>query len=127
MPKILIVEDDLDTVAMITVMLELRNYEVIVARDGIEGINSACDLHPDLIVTDLRMPEIDGIEMIKLLRSDASCGTVPILVITGSSMELAKEAMEAGAGRVLRKPFSPDLLHVFIKDLLSKQPIQAVK
>ena len=120
--KILVVEDDPTTLDMVTIMLQLRDYEIIVAKNGIEGIDKASAENPDLIVTDIVMPELNGIEMIKQLRSKSGRAGVPILVITGNDMENAKEAIRAGANRALAKPFSPDLLHVFIKDLLKKAP-----
>jgi two-component system, OmpR family, alkaline phosphatase synthesis response regulator PhoP len=118
---ILVVEDDLDTLDVITVSLELSDYEVIVARNGLEGIEKACAKRPDLIVTDLRMPHLDGIEMIRLLRSRPECASVPILVMTAYDMDLAKEAIQAGADRALAKPIYSDLFHVFIKDLLRRR------
>ena len=118
MSKILVVENDPETLDMITLMLERKGYEVLVARNGIEGVRVACDGNPDLIVTDYRMPQLDGVEMIKELRSMQNCASVPILVVTAESIELAKEAIKAGADRALAKPFTPDVLQAFIEDLL---------
>jgi CheY-like chemotaxis protein len=119
--RVLVVEDHLETRDIITRWLELFGYEVIIANDGQEGLESARSEYPDLIVTDIRMPYIDGVEMIKHLRSLPECGNVPILVITAYGMDYAKEAIEAGANRALAKPIDPDLLHPFVRDLLKEK------
>jgi CheY-like chemotaxis protein len=116
--RVLVVEDHLETRDAIILWLELFGYEVITANDGQEGLESARAEKPDLIVTDIQMPYVDGIEMIKRLRSTPECCDVPILVVTAYEMDYAKEAIEAGANRALAKPIDPDLLHPFIKDLL---------
>ena len=121
--KILVVEDDAELLNMITIMLEVRGFDVLIARNGTEGIDKARAESPDLIVTDLKMPTLDGIEMIKQLRSRADCPSVPILATTGYDMDLAMEAIRSGANRALAKPLDADLLHVFIKDLLGKTPV----
>jgi DNA-binding response OmpR family regulator len=118
--KILIVEDDRETREFITIMLELRDYEVIIAKNGLEGIVKACVDRPDLVMTDLGMPGVNGIDMIKQLRSRSECAGIPILVITGYDMETANEAILAGANRALAKPLDPDVVHVFIKSLIMK-------
>ena len=116
--KILVVEDDSETREFITVMLELRDYEVITAKNGLEGIIKASLEQPDLVVTDLGMPGVNGIDLIKQLRSRSECAGIPILVITGYDMETANEAILAGANRALAKPLNPDIVHVFIKNLI---------
>ena len=121
--KILVVEDDPEILDMITIMLELRGFDVVIARDGTDGIDKALNESPDLIVTDLKMPGLGGIEMIRQLRSLVGRPTVPILAITGYEMDLATEAIRSGANRALAKPLDPDLLNVFIKDLLGRPPI----
>jgi two-component system chemotaxis response regulator CheY len=119
--RVLVVEDHLETRDVIILWLELSGYEVIVANDGQEGLESACAEAPNLIVTDIKMPYVDGIEMIKRLRSMPECRDVPILVITAYEMDYAKEAIEAGANRALAKPIDPDLLHPFVRDLLKER------
>lgn len=116
--KILVVDDDLETLDVITLSLELRDFDVIVAKDGRDGIAKACAERPDLIVTDIKMPHLDGIEMIKMLRARPEGAIVPIVVMTGYEMDLAKEAIQAGANRSLAKPIYPDMLHHLIKRML---------
>ena len=116
--KILIVEDDPETRDFATIILELKGYDVVIARNGREGIDQARAEQPDLIVTDLRMPGLNGIDMIRQLRSQPECASVPIVVITASQMDHAQQAIRAGASRVLAKPFAPELLRASIKELL---------
>jgi two-component system chemotaxis response regulator CheY len=122
--KILVVDDDSETREFMTVMLELRDYEVITAKNGLEGIIKASLDQPDLVVTDLGMPGVNGIDMIKQLRSRPECAGIPILVITGYDMETANEAILAGANRAVAKPLDPDLVHVFIKNLIVKKRVK---
>jgi DNA-binding response OmpR family regulator len=119
--KILIVEDDPETRDFATIVLELKGYDVVIARNGREGLAQARTEHPDLIVTDLRMPELNGLEMIRQLRRQPESATVPILVITASQMDYAQQAIRAGASRALAKPFAPELLRASIKELLKKE------
>lgn len=119
--RILVVEDHPETRDGITIILELAGYEVIVANNGQEGIEKACSERPDLIITDLRMPQLDGLEMIKQLRARSDCEQVPILVTTAFHMRHTTDAIEAGANRALAKPIEPDLLCAFVKELLMKK------
>lgn len=121
--KILIVEDDPETRDFATIVLELKGYDVVIARNGREGIDRARAEHPDLIVTDLRMPELNGLEMIRQLRRQPECSTVPILVITASQIDHAQDAIRAGASRALAKPFAPELLRSSIKELLKSSSL----
>src|SRR5262249_42827669 len=115
-PKILVVEDSLETRDSITSLLELCGYDVIVASDGREGLAKALGETPDLIVTDVRMPSVNGIEMLREFRRHHRYNAVPVLVVTGYSKGYAKEAFAAGADQVLAKPLNPeDLLRLFSK------------
>ena len=116
--KILIVEDDPETRDFATIVLELKGFDVVIARNGREGLDQALAEKPDLIVTDILMPGLNGLEMIRRLRSLPDCTRVPILVITASHADYAKEAILAGASRVLAKPFAPDRLRAGINELL---------
>jgi CheY-like chemotaxis protein len=116
--RILVVEDTLETRDIITILLEMKGYDVIVASDGEEGLKKARDEKPDLIVTDITMPKMDGVEMINRLRSTEGCGAVPILAITAYGMETAEKAIKAGANRAIAQPLSVDLLDVCINEML---------
>lgn|SRR5262245_58292189 len=119
-PKILVVEDSFETRDSLTILLELCGYDVIVANDGQEGLVRALGDNPDLIVTDVRMPSVNGIEMLREFRKHHSHNAVPVLVVTGYSKDYAKEAFAAGADQVMAKPFNPEELLRLVSRLLNK-------
>jgi CheY-like chemotaxis protein len=127
-PEILVVEDDPETLDLITIILERQGYSVVVAHDARAVLEIVPSRNPDLIITDIRMPNIDGIEMIKRIRAMGLMRRfVPILVVTAYQMEHAAQAIGAGASRVLGKPFKDDLLLACVKDLLRPGSAQTAK
>jgi len=119
-PEILVVEDDPETLDLITIILERHGYRVVVAHGGRAGLEVVARRNPLLIITDVRMPQIDGITMIKQIRAmGVTRRFTPILAVTAYQHEHAAEAFEAGASRVLAKPFTDDLLLDYVKDLLA--------
>jgi CheY-like chemotaxis protein len=117
--KILIVEDSTDTREMLEMLFDMEGYSVATAEDGREGLRRASADHPDLIVTDIHMPGIDGTEMIARLRAEPGCNRVPIIVMTAYGDEVAKQAVENGADRAMTKPVDYDLLLETIKELIN--------
>src|SRR5579864_2567798 len=92
--KILVVEDSFETRDSLTVLLELEGYDVIVANDGDEALDKALRERPDLIVTDVMMPHVNGIQLVRLLRNNPTFGSrVPILVVTGYAEDYVKQAI----------------------------------
>src|SRR5258706_11620125 len=83
--KILIIEDNIDTRDLLHLHLTTEGFTVVVAADGREGLYMAEAEHPDLIITDIDMPNIDGIELVKRLRSQSAFQNLPILVLTAFS------------------------------------------
>jgi CheY-like chemotaxis protein len=118
--KILIVDDSPDTREMIAKLLELERFTVVTAEDGRAGLDLAAAECPDLIITDINMPNLDGIEMIKILRSKPLLSNVPIMVITAYGNNFASAALSAGANYALSKPLKLDALIEGIKRLLGK-------
>lgn len=118
--KILVVDDCADTREMMAQFLELEAFTVVTAEDGRMGLKVADDELPDLIITDINMPNMSGIEMIKQLRKQPWCKRVPIMAITAYGNGVAKDALEAGADRAATKPIQFNALIVEIKKLLSE-------
>ena len=118
--KILVVDDTPDARELMASILALEQFEVVLAADGVEGINQARSESPDLIITDLTMPRLPGLEMIHKLREMDEFKTVPILAVTSTGMERAVEAIKAGANRALARPIENHLLLAFVFDLLKK-------
>ena len=118
MAKILVVEDTPDARALMKSILELSGFEVVLAVDGMDGMEQARAESPDLIITDITMPRLNGIEMIQKLRAMLEFKTTPILAVTAYGMERALEGIKAGANRALARPIQNHLLLVFVFDLL---------
>src|SRR5262245_63332486 len=102
--KILVIEDSLESRELIHLHLTTEGYTVVTACNGQEGLYLAGAEHPDLIITDLGMPEIDGFEVVRQLRAQQEFKTVPIMVLTAFGREELNRAIMAGANRALNKP-----------------------
>jgi CheY-like chemotaxis protein len=114
-PHVLLVEDDRDTREMYSEYLSYSGLHVTEARTGRRALESVRSHRPDVVVTDLAMPEMDGRELSRRLRSDRATSDLPIIAVSG---QLAPGERVAGADVVLEKPCEPDrLLHV-IEDVL---------
>jgi two-component system, chemotaxis family, chemotaxis protein CheY len=97
MAKILIVEDDELLVKAYTRKLGMANYEVATAIDGIEGLEKAKQLKPDLILLDILMPRLNGIELLKTIKVDPELKAIPVIVLTNvASSENTEECLRAG-------------------------------
>lgn len=122
--KILVVDDSDDTREMMAKLLELEAFTVVTAEDGSAGLKVADAELPDLVITDINMPNLNGIEMIKELRKREGFGSVPIMAITAYGNGVAKEALEAGADRAATKPVQFKALLVEIRELLIGSPLR---
>ncbi|HEV8486921.1 MAG TPA: response regulator [Blastocatellia bacterium] len=120
--KILIVEDTPETCDILTILLELSGYDVIVARDGVHGLEQVHAHQPDLIITDMQMPRMDGGAMIKELRTLPLCRDLPILAITAHGKERAEEAIISGASCTLLHPIEDESLLPLVRTLLKNKP-----
>ena len=104
--KILVVEDDADLVELVAFNLRKAGYAIGTAMDGVEALKKARSLLPDLILLDLMLPELDGFAVCEILRRDAATASIPIIMVTAVSGELARLAgMECGASAYVTKPF----------------------
>jgi CheY-like chemotaxis protein len=119
--KILIVEDTEDSRDYMESVLEQEGFDVVLAKDGLEGLEQASAELPDLIITDISMPHLDGFQMIRKIRLSPKQKNVPILAITSHGMDKAMEAIKSGADRALARPVENHLLVAFVSDLLNKR------
>ena len=127
--KILIVEDTPETCDILTILLELKGYDVVVAKDGVMGLEQIQVHEPDLIITDIQMPRMDGKAMIEKVRGLPACQDLPILVITAHGKERAAEAVKAGASCALCHPIEDGALLPLVGRLLKKKlprPLEAL-
>lgn len=118
-PKILIVEDNLDSREMLTTLLSNEGYTVISAEDGQDGLARLESDPPDLIITDIEMPNLDGIDLIKRLRERLDWKQVPIVVVSAYGSGNLAQAIDAGANGAMRKPIPMANLFAMIHRLLS--------
>jgi len=117
--KILIVEDEPNMVAGLRDNFEFEGYTVITARDGVEGLQRALDESPDLVVLDVMMPRMSGLEVCKQLR--AKRGSIPIIMLTARGQEVDKVVgLELGADDYVTKPFSIRELLARVKAVLRR-------
>jgi signal transduction histidine kinase/CheY-like chemotaxis protein len=118
-PVILLTDDNEDNINMILEYLQEQGYQVVVARSGAEAITQAKEERPDLILMDIQMPEMDGLEATRRLRTDPTLTSVPIVTLTALAMPGDRErCLEAGADSYLSKPVSPKELVKTIETLL---------
>ncbi|MBN2520129.1 MAG: response regulator [Bacteroidales bacterium] len=117
--KILVVDDSESIREVVKFTLENNGYDVILGNDGKDAINYLDGRHLDMIITDLHMPEMDGIELIKIIRSKEEYSTTPILFLTTESQVNKKlQAKEAGATGWIIKPFAPQKLIMAINKVI---------
>lgn len=128
MAKILVVDDEPDAVELVEFNLKQAGFEVVTAADGTEALKKARLSLPDLIVLDLMLPEVDGLEVCKLLRRDAATAGIPILMLTAKAAEIDRVlGLELGADDYVTKPFSPRELMLRIKGLLRRRETTETK
>jgi len=116
--KILVVEDHHDTSFTLCKLLKLEGYDVEHAIDGMAGYQTATDGHPDLIVTDIQMPRMNGIDMIRQIRSQDDFRGTPIIVMSAYGKRIIDDAMAAGADSYVEKPLDIDKFLTAVKDIL---------
>jgi len=119
--KILIVDDEEQFLMMMTIRLEANGYEVITASDGREGLMKAKSESPNLILLDVMMPEMDGLEVCNLLKNDKQYSGIPIIICTGMAEKVDSESCNnVGADAYISKPFDHNILLSKIEELLKK-------
>ncbi len=120
METILVIDDDVEMRDVLFDLLSLDGYEVLLAADGSSGIERYRNSLPELVITDLKMPNVDGIEVLEELKNEFP--ETPIMVITGvSDVSVIEEAIEHAADRILKKPFGVDELLTAIDELLGHE------
>jgi CheY-like chemotaxis protein len=120
-PLVLLVEDDQSGREMYAMALEMGNFRVAQAHNGLQALEKARELRPDVIVTDLALPGIDGLELCRRLRQDERTSRIPIIGVTGYTWYVKEpdRATRAGCDRVLIKPCPPDALQAEIIRVLA--------
>lgn len=119
--KILVVEDERDILQLVKLYLDKEGFRVSTASTGTEGLRQAKQEKPDLVILDLMLPEIDGLEICKRLRSAPDTAMMPIIMLTAKAEESDTViGLELGADDYVTKPFSPKALIARVKALLRR-------
>ena len=118
--KVLVVDDDVKTVELVKLYLDRDGYQVLTAYDGIKALRLARESCPDLIVLDLMLPDIDGLEVCRILRHESD---VPIIMLTARTTDQDKlTGLGLGADDYVTKPFSPKVLAARVRAVLRRLP-----
>jgi len=119
MKRILVVEDNETNIYLISFILRKNDYEVTEARTGEEGVELAIKEKPDLIIMDIQLPGIDGLEATRKIRESEADDTIPIIALTSYAMTGDRErALKAGCTGYIEKPINPDTFISEIKKYL---------
>jgi two-component system alkaline phosphatase synthesis response regulator PhoP len=124
--KVLIVDDEIHIVHVVAIKLKNNGYEVISANNGLEAYELACDVKPDIIVTDFQMPVMTGMELVEKLRENEQTKEIPVIMLTARSFAISKEQQDKlRIADCLSKPFSPRELLINIEDILYQNELVA--
>lgn len=119
--KILIVEDDPDVAEMLTAYFRSQDYEVFTVNWGEDGVRSALQVSPDLAILDIRLPDIDGYEVARRLRTDRRTADIPIIFLTEKRDRADKlQGLEIGADDYITKPFDIQELRLRVRNALNR-------
>jgi CheY-like chemotaxis protein len=120
--KMLIVDDDVFISIMLRDFFKGTGYEILTAADGEEALKVCMEKKPDFIITDIMLPQMSGIELIKKLRSTDEFAVTPIIAFTAGSITMREDAKKAGAHLVLEKPIRRIDLLQKVDELLEATP-----
>ena len=121
MSKVLIVEDETNIRQLVKYNLEKESYQVLEAEDGLQGLRLAKAEKPDLVLLDLMLPQMDGLEVCRSLKGNQATAALPIIMLTAKSEEIDKViGLELGADDYMTKPFSPRELVARVKAVLRR-------
>lgn len=121
-PLVLVVDDVADGREIVSEYLKMGGYELALAGDGIEAVQQAQDLLPDVILMDVWLPKMDGLEATKRLRQDPRTKDIPIIALTAHGLASARsKALEAGCDAVITKPFLPEALEQEIERQIARR------
>ena len=126
--SILIIEDDKDIVEMLSFHLKKNNYTILYSYNGEDGLTTARENNPDLILLDLMLPGIHGLDVCRIIKSDQKTKNIPIIMLTamGQEDDIVK-GLETGGDDYITKPFSLDIISARIKAVLRRSNIKKDK
>jgi two-component system, OmpR family, alkaline phosphatase synthesis response regulator PhoP len=128
MRKVLVADDEIHIVHVVTIKLRNNGYEVISAENGADAFKLACEEKPDIIVTDFQMPGMTGVELVRKLRQNETTKNIPVIMLTARGFAVEdKEMKELEISEILSKPFSPKELLRSIEDILYQKTVMQNK
>jgi two-component system, cell cycle response regulator DivK len=121
MPKtVLIAEDNRDVREMMTFMIHTHGYEVLEAEDGSQAVEKTKQYHPDLVLMDIMMPVMDGLEATRIIREFEEFEKVPIVAVTAYGKSCYQKAIEAGCTDVIDKPLDFEIIQPLLNKYLEQ-------
>lgn len=125
--RILIVEDDLDVADMLNAYFRVQGYDVYVVNWGADGVRAAQTARPDLIILDIRLPDIDGFEVARQLRGDRKTEHLPIIFLTEKRERVDRlQGLELGADDYITKPFDVQELRLRVRNALNRSRLDTL-
>src|SRR5204863_2745109 len=119
--RILVADDEPDVLQLVSSNLKNAGYNILKAEDGLSALNQARETLPSLIVLDLMLPEMSGLEVCKVLKKEAATSQIPIIMLTAKGEEVDRiVGLELGADDYMTKPFSPRELVLRVKSVLRR-------
>jgi len=127
MPSVLMIDDDIEIRHMLGMLLDFEGWETLEASDGIEGFQVLEQSLPDVIVLDVMMPRMDGIQFCRELRKREETAKIPVIILSGKTTAAAiAEGMEAGATLYLTKPTSPQKILTTLNKMIDPDNMPVV-
>ena len=119
--KILLVDDEAGLAELLRDLLEMEGYSVMIAHDGEEALDRLKEYTPDAIISDIKMPRMNGFEMFKNIKASPATASIPILFITGHrDLQVLEEARKLGVFGILEKPVDMEKIQRKLQELLKK-------
>ncbi|MBI2166107.1 MAG: response regulator [Chloroflexi bacterium] len=119
--RVLVADDEEEILALISATLGYGDYEVLLAHNGEEALRLAQEAQVDLVLLDIMMPKMDGLEVCRALKADTATASTKVVIITALAQEAdRRRALEAGADDYFAKPFSPTTLLTKVEEILAR-------
>lgn len=122
MKTALVIEDDDNNMVLISLLLARAGFRVVEARTGAEGVTQAIARRPDVVILDIKLPDMDGYEVLRRIRQSPADGSLPIIAVTSYALSGdAERFMAAGCDGYLEKPIDPATTVAYIRDIVERK------
>jgi DNA-binding response OmpR family regulator len=119
--RVLVVDDDPVILRLLEVNFEMEGYAVLTASDGVQGLRAAREQRPHVIISDVMMPHMNGLELVAALDADEATGAIPVILLSARAQETdVSDGLQAGADDYVTKPFDPLELIDRVQQLLAR-------